>query len=82
MTESYNYNQLLKVQREQLNRKEEELRFIAANVEGVIEAMNKRIIDENANMGFNRNAIHEVFRGCNIDHAVNTIVEEGIKNTS
>ena len=76
------YNKLLRIQREQLTRQEEQLRFIAANVEHIIDALNKRVIDENADIDFNRDALNEVFRGCDFPHAVNTIVEDGIKEAS
>lgn len=80
--EKLTYNKLLKVQRDQLADKEKQLRFIAANVERVIEELNKRVIDKNAGIDFNRDAINEVFRGSDLDYAVNTIVEDGIKEAS
>ena len=80
--EKLTYNKLLKVQRDQLADKEKQLRFIAANVERVIEELNKRVIDKNARIDFNRDAINEVFRGSDLDYAVNTIVEDGIKEAS
>ena len=80
--ENLTYNKLLKVQRAQIADKEKQLRFIAANVERVIEALNKRVINENAGIDFNRAALNEVFRGSDLDYAVNTIVEDGIKDAS
>ena len=80
--EKLTYNKLLRVQRDQLADKEKQLRFIAANVERVIEELNKRVINENADIDFNRDAINEVFRGSDLDYAVNTIVEGGIRDAS
>jgi hypothetical protein len=80
--EKLTYNKLHKVQRDQLAAKEKQLRFIAANVERIIEALNQRVINENAGIDFNRDAINEVFRGCDFHYAVHTIVEDGIKEAS
>ena len=74
-----NYSEILKIQREQLDRNEAELRYIAANVETILDQLNRRVIAENATIDFDKDPLNQVSRGCNISQAVNKIVGSGLK---
>tara|TARA_R110002020_G_C15776700_1_gene728742 strand:+ start:41 stop:283 length:243 start_codon:yes stop_codon:yes gene_type:complete len=74
------YSTILKIQRDQLNQKEEELRFIAANVESLIDSLNRRVVEENATIDFDRSPLGQVFRGDHLDWAVSAQVRQGVIN--
>ena len=77
-TTTSTYSEILKIQREQLDRQEAELRYIASNVEDILNRLNRKVVEENARISFNKDPLDQVFRGCDITHAVNTIVRKGL----
>ena len=78
-TRKANYSKILKIQREQLDLREAELRYIAANVEDILNQLNRKVVEENASIDFDKDPLQQVFRGGNIDWAVNKIVGKGLK---
>ena len=74
------YSEILKIQRDQLNQKEEELRYSAANVESLIDSLNRKVILHNTEINFDKDPLGQVFRGADLDYAVNSLVREGIVN--
>ena len=72
------YSDILSVQREQLARNEAELRYIANNVSSILDQLERKVIDENARISFNKSPLDQVFRGSDITSAVNTIVASGL----
>jgi len=68
---------ILKIQREQIDEKERQMRYLANNVEALIEMMNKKVIRENANIDFAKDPLNEVFRGESIEHYVRQLVRHG-----
>ena len=72
------YTDILAIQREQLEEKITELRFIAANLPFILRELNQRVVVENSKIDFDKPAIDQVFRGHNIDTAVDNIVSEGL----
>jgi len=81
-TNTATYTDILAIQREQLEEKITELRFIADNLPLILRELNQRVIVENSKIDFHKPAINQVFRGHNIDTAVDNIVSEGIAATS
>ena len=82
MQNNATYTDILAIQREQLDTKIVELRFIAANLPLILRELNQRVVVENSKIDFHRTALSQVFRGHNIDTAVDNIVSEGIAATS
>lgn len=73
------YSKILKIQREQLDRHEAELRYIAANVEDILNQLNRKVVEENATIDFDKDPLNQVFRGAHIEWAINKIVGKGLK---
>tara|TARA_R100000988_G_C3858799_1_gene98307 strand:- start:237 stop:512 length:276 start_codon:yes stop_codon:yes gene_type:complete len=73
------YSKILKIQREQLDRHEAELRYIAANVEDILNQLNRKVVEENAAIDFDKDPLDQVFRGSHIEWAVSKIVGKGLK---
>ena len=71
------FPQILKIQREQINDKERQMRYLANNVEALIEMMNQKVIRENAKIDFAKDPLHEVFRGESIESYVRQLVRHG-----
>ena len=80
MRKTPTYSKILKIQRDQLADKEAELRYIAANVETLLDQLNRKVILRNAELRFDKDPCDEVFRGTDIDYAVDALVREGIAN--
>mgnify|MGYP003650578408 FL=1 len=72
------YTDILAVQREQLDDKITELRFIADNLPLILRELNQRVIVENSKIDFHRTALSQVFRGQDLNNAVNKIVSAGL----
>jgi len=77
---SHTFNDILKVQREQLDDTEKKLRYIAANAELLILRLHKKVHQQNADMDYNKSPLDEVFRGYQLDGAINGFIEEGLKD--
>ena len=77
-TNNATYTDILAIQREQLEKKITELRFIADNLPLILRELNKRVVVENSKIDFDRPATDQVFRGQDIDLAVDNIVSEGL----
>lgn len=73
-TNNATYTEILAIQREQLEEKITELETIAAHLPVILNALNKKVVEENSKIDFDKPAINQVFRGHNIDNAVNKIV--------
>ena len=73
-TNNATYIDMLAIQREQLEEKIAELRSIARNLPFILHALNQRVIEENSKIDFDKPAINQVFRGHDIDSAVDKIV--------
>ena len=80
MKKTSTYSDILKIQRDQLANKEAELRYIAANVEEIIDALNRKVIRKNAEINFDRSPLEQVFRGDHLDWAVSAQVKLGVAN--
>ena len=78
-TTTSTYSEILKIQREKLDRTEAELRYIAANVEDILNRINRRVVEENASIDFDKDPLNQVFRGAYIDWAVDKIIGSGLK---
>ena len=77
-TNNATYTDILAIQREQLEKKITELRFIADNLPLILRELNKRVVVENSKIDFDRPATDQVFRGQDIGWAVDNIVSEGL----
>jgi hypothetical protein len=72
------YSEILKIQRDQLNQKEEELRYIAANVESLIDSLNRKVILHNTEINFDKDPLGQVFRGSDLNFSVDSLVRMGL----
>lgn len=77
-TNNATYTDILAIQREQLEEKITELQFIADNLPLILRELNKRVVVENSKIDFDRTALSQVFRGQDLNNAVNKIVSEGL----
>ena len=77
---SHTFNDILKVQREQLDDTEQKLRYIAANAEQLILRLHKLVHQENADIDYNNSPLDEVFRGYQLNGALNGFIQEGLKD--
>jgi hypothetical protein len=73
-TNNATYTDILAIQREQLAEKITELETIAAHLPVILNALNKRVVEENSKINFDKPAIDQVFRGQDIGWAVDKIV--------
>ena len=73
-TSTSTYTEILAIQREQLADKITELETIAAHLPVILNALNKKVVEENAQIDFDKPAINQVFRGQDIGWAVDKIV--------
>ena len=73
-TSTSTYTEILAIQREQLAEKITELETIATHLPVILNALNKKVVEENAQIDFDKPAINQVFRGQDIGWAVDKIV--------
>ena len=79
MKNKYTYPGIMSIQREQMARTEAELRYISANVESILDQLERKVVEENSRISFNKSPASQVFRGNDITREVNAIVASGLR---
>ena len=78
MKNKYTYPGIMSIQREQMARTEAELRYISVNVESILDQLERKVLEENSRISFNKSPEDQVFRGSDITREVNAIVASGL----